>query len=122
SSRRRTRSMSTRKTRRKPVLARPGMAREPSDQNTPGAAAPSITGTVISVDAMGGGLGAAAVVAGVGRAAAAHPGVRFILHGTESDLNRLVKRRGLTGRAEVRHAPDVVTMDVKPSHAMRHGK
>jgi glycerol-3-phosphate acyltransferase PlsX len=98
------------------------MATEPSDQNAPGATGTEVPATVISVDAMGGDLGAAAVVGGLARAAGVHPGVRFILHGPEADLARLVKRRGLTDRVELRHAPETITMSVKPSHAMRRGK
>lgn len=78
--------------------------------------------TVISVDAMGGDLGPAAVVGGVARAAHDFPDVRFILHGAGEELTRLVARRNIADRVAVRPAADVITMDVKPSHAMRHGK
>jgi glycerol-3-phosphate acyltransferase PlsX len=79
--------------------------------------------TVISVDAMGGDRGPAAVVAGIARSAAKNPDIRFILHGPKAKLERLVgRRRVLAGRCEIRHAEDVVTMDAKPSHVMRHGK
>jgi glycerol-3-phosphate acyltransferase PlsX len=79
--------------------------------------------TVISVDAMGGDRGPAAVVAGIARSAAKNPDISFILHGPEAELKRLVaRRRVLEGRCEIRHAADVVTMDAKPSHVMRHGK
>ena len=78
---------------------------------------------VLSVDAMGGDRGPAAVVAGISRSAAKNPEVSFILHGPKAELKRLVrKRRPLTGRCEIRDAADVVTMDAKPSHVMRHGK
>lgn len=79
--------------------------------------------TVISVDAMGGDRGPAAVVAGIARSAAKNPDIRFILHGPKDKLERLVaRRRVLAGRCEIRNAEDVVTMDAKPSHVMRHGK
>jgi glycerol-3-phosphate acyltransferase PlsX len=79
--------------------------------------------TTISVDAMGGDSGPAAVVAGCARAAASNPLIRFILHGPKADLSRLVsKRKKLAGRCEIRDAEGVVTMDAKPSHVMRHGK
>ncbi len=79
--------------------------------------------TVISVDAMGGDHGPAVVVAGLGLAAAAMPGVRFILHGPSDELGRLLsKRSDLAGRVDIRHADGVVTMDEKPSHVMRHGQ
>ncbi|MCT4608777.1 MAG: phosphate acyltransferase PlsX [Pelagimonas sp.] len=78
---------------------------------------------VISVDAMGGDRGPAAVVAGISRSAKLNPEVDFILHGPENDLSKLVaKRRILDGRCTIRHAQDVVSMEDKPSQVMRHGK
>ena len=77
---------------------------------------------VISIDAMGGDRGPAAVVAGMDKFAAKNPGIGFILHGDEAVLKRLLRRRkALSGRCEVRHAPKAVTMDEKPSHVMRNG-
>ncbi|MFC2967491.1 phosphate acyltransferase PlsX [Acidimangrovimonas pyrenivorans] len=77
---------------------------------------------VISVDAMGGDRGPAAVVAGLEKFAAKQPGVYFIVHGDETVLNKLAgRRKALAGRYEIRHAPKVVTMDAKPSHVMRNG-
>lgn len=79
--------------------------------------------TVISVDAMGGDRGPSAVVSGLARSAAKNPDIRFILHGQRPELEKLVsRRRALDGRVEIRHAEDVVTMDAKPSHVMRHGQ
>ncbi|TCP61992.1 phosphate:acyl-[acyl carrier protein] acyltransferase [Rhodovulum bhavnagarense] len=79
--------------------------------------------TVISVDAMGGDRGPSAVVAGLARSAGKNPDIRFILHGNRPELERLVARRKvLEGRVDIRHAEDVVTMDAKPSHVMRHGQ
>lgn len=77
---------------------------------------------VISVDAMGGDRGPAAVVAGLSLSASAHPDVDFILHGSDAELTRLVEREApLKGRVTVRHADRVVSMQDKPSHVMRHG-
>lgn len=77
---------------------------------------------VISVDAMGGDRGPAAVVAGLSLSAAAHPDVDFILHGNDAELTRLVEREApLKDRVTVRHADRVVSMQDKPSHVMRHG-
>jgi phosphate acyltransferase len=78
--------------------------------------------TVISVDAMGGDHGPAAVVAGLSLSAAKNPDIRFLLHGPEDELARLVARRGIEARCEIRHAGGVVTMDEKPSAVMRHGQ
>ncbi|MBA86055.1 phosphate acyltransferase PlsX [Thalassobius sp. S69A] len=79
--------------------------------------------TIISVDAMGGDRGPAAVVAGISDSAAANPDIGFILHGPRDELEKLVaKRKPLEGRVEIRDAQDVVTMEDKPSQVMRHGK
>jgi glycerol-3-phosphate acyltransferase PlsX len=79
--------------------------------------------TIISVDAMGGDLGPAAVVAGIAMSAKINPDIAFILHGPKDQLERLVARRKhLSGRCEIRDATGVVAMSDKPSHIMRHGK
>ncbi len=71
---------------------------------------------------MGGDQGPATVVAGISRSAKKNPDVAFILHGPRDELERLVaKRRNLAGRCEIRDATDVVHMEDKPSHVMRHG-
>jgi len=77
----------------------------------------------ISVDAMGGDAGPKAVVAGIDKSATKNPDIAFILHGPREKLEKLVaQRRGLAGRVQFRDAPDVVTMDDKPSYVMRNGK
>lgn len=79
--------------------------------------------TIISVDAMGGDQGPATVVAGVYASARKNPDIGFILHGPKDELDRLVaRRRGLAERCEIRHAPQVVSMEDKPSHVVRHGR
>lgn len=78
---------------------------------------------IISVDAMGGDDGPAAVVAGIAKSAEKNPDIGFILHGPKAELKQLVdKRRTLAGRVDINDAPDVVTMEDKPSQVMRHGK
>ena len=78
---------------------------------------------ILSVDAMGGDAGPGAVVAGIARSAQKNPELGFILHGPRDELEKLVaRRRYLRGRVEIRHAEDVVSMEDKPSHVMRHGK
>lgn len=77
---------------------------------------------VISVDAMGGDNGPAAVIAGVEKAAAQHPEARFILHGPAEELQHLLNKSELGARATLQQASGIVTMDDKPSHVMRHGK
>jgi len=79
--------------------------------------------TLISIDAMGGDQGPAAVVAGMSQSARANPDIAFILHGPEKTLKPLLaKRRELEGRCEVRNATDIVTMADKPSQVVRSGK
>ncbi|QUS35600.1 phosphate acyltransferase PlsX [Falsirhodobacter algicola] len=81
------------------------------------------TRIVISVDAMGGDRGPAAVVAGLVASASKNAEIAFILHGDEDELGPLVSRQAsLAGRCEVRHAPRIVTMNDKPSQVMRNGQ
>lgn len=52
-----------------------------------------------------------------------NPDIRFLVFGDRGQIEPLVSRRKqLAERCEVRHAEGVVTMDAKPSHAMRNGK
>ena len=77
---------------------------------------------VISIDAMGGDQGPAAVVAGLVASAARHPDAGFILHGDETVLRPMIAREpGLAAQVTLRHAPRVVAMTDKPSQVMRHG-
>lgn len=78
---------------------------------------------VISVDAMGGDKGPAAVVAGLATSMARYPRMDAILHGDEAALRPLVARHGsLASRITLRHADRVVTMEDKPAQVMRHGQ
>ena len=89
-----------------------------------GTRAPDNRGSVvISVDAMGGDRGPAAVVAGIAESAERNPDIRFILHGPKAQLEQLIARRGdLAGRCDIRDAQGVVTMDDKPSQVLRRGE
>lgn len=79
--------------------------------------------TLISVDAMGGDMGPAAVVAGCSLSAQINSDIAFILHGDSAQLEQLVaKKPELSGICDIRHASDVVTMEDKPSHVVRTGK
>jgi glycerol-3-phosphate acyltransferase PlsX len=83
----------------------------------------SVERVVISVDAMGGDRGPAAVVAGLVDSVARYPDMDVILHGDEAVLQPLLKRHAsLAGRVSLRHADRVVTMDDKPAQVMRHGQ
>jgi len=82
---------------------------------------PSTGGSVVlSVDTMGGDRGPATVVAGVALSAEKNPDLRFILHGPEAELSKLVSRkRGLAERCEIRDAQSVVSMSDKPAQVIR---
>ncbi|WP_439124262.1 phosphate acyltransferase PlsX [Marivita sp.] len=78
---------------------------------------------VLSIDAMGGDLGPEAVVSGMSRSAKANPDIRFLVHGPEKKLIKLIERRkALAGRCEIRNSAGVVSMQDKPSQIMRHGQ
>jgi glycerol-3-phosphate acyltransferase PlsX len=77
----------------------------------------------VSIDAMGGDEGPSVVVAALARSVLRHPTVKFILHGDEAELKPLFeKRQALLERATIRHTPDKVRMDEKPSLAVRRGR
>lgn len=71
---------------------------------------------------MGGDLGPAAVVAGLAESARKNPDIAFLVHGPKDELDRLIAKRRIADRCEVRDAQGVVRMDDKPSHVMRHGQ
>jgi len=78
---------------------------------------------VISVDAMGGDRGPAAVVAGLVLSVRSHADLHIVLHGDEAQVAPLLAREpSLKGRVTLRHAPRAVTMEDKPSQIMRHGQ
>src|SRR5580693_1009607 len=72
---------------------------------------------------MGGDAGPGIVITALLRVAQRHPEVRFILVGDEQILNDLLsKQLRLRERVTVRHAPDRVAMEDKPSHVLRRGQ
>jgi len=95
-------------------MAAPHQASSPS--LAPGSA------TVISLDAMGGDNGPAAVVAGLSRFLDKVPDVRVLLHGPAATLEPLVARRRIGDRVRIVDVPGVVAMADKPSQVMRNGK
>lgn len=79
--------------------------------------------TIISIDAMGGDQGVKAVIGGMDISARTYPNIRFIVHGLEAEINLALKRKpALTSVCEIRATEDVITMDDKPSAALRGGK
>jgi glycerol-3-phosphate acyltransferase PlsX len=77
----------------------------------------------VSIDAMGGDAGPGIVVAALARSVQRHPLAKFILHGDEEKLKPLFARRArLLDRVTIQHAPDRVSMEEKPSLALRRGR
>ena len=86
------------------------------------AQSPLVGEIVLSIDAMGGDRGPAAVVAGIAESSARAPSLRFIVHGDEAQILPLIEARGISDVCEVRHAAGVVSMTDKPSVVLRTGK
>ena len=85
-----------------------------------------LDGLVISVDAMGGDDAPAMVIRGL-EYFLTHEGqgrrARFLLHGDQAQLAPLLAKAPRTReRSEVVHADKTVSMDAKPSQALRRGK
>jgi glycerol-3-phosphate acyltransferase PlsX len=77
----------------------------------------------VSIDAMGGDAGPGVVVSALLKTIQRHGDVRFVLHGDEAQLTKLVARHAvLKSRCAISHAPDRVSMEDKPSHVLRRGK
>jgi glycerol-3-phosphate acyltransferase PlsX len=77
----------------------------------------------LAIDAMGGDSGPGTTVAGVARALAADPALRFTLFGDEGVLAPEVARhKALGGRVAIRHAPETVSGDERPSAALRRAR
>ncbi|MDV7269577.1 phosphate acyltransferase PlsX [Thioclava sp. A2] len=95
------------------------MDKTANDQDMASALAGAV---VISVDAMGGDRGPAAIVGGIAEAAKHNSGVHFIVHGREAELAPLIAAARLSDICTLRDAQDVVTMQDKPSQVMRTGK
>jgi glycerol-3-phosphate acyltransferase PlsX len=77
----------------------------------------------VSIDAMGGDAGPGIVVTGLIRAVERYPGTHYLLHGDEKILTELLAAQPrLKGRVTVRHAPERVSMDDKPSQIVRRGQ
>jgi glycerol-3-phosphate acyltransferase PlsX len=77
----------------------------------------------VSIDAMGGDAGPDIVVSALLRSLVRHPDVRVLLHGDEAVLEPLLaKHPKLKSRVALRHAPERVTMEDKPSQIVRRGQ
>lgn len=76
---------------------------------------------VLALDAMGGDYAPKMVLKGVKIARKRYPNVHFLLFGDEKMLEPLLKKK-LRKICTIRHTPDVITNDDKPSQAVRTGR
>ncbi len=85
-----------------------------------GAAAPGFS---LAIDAMGGDNAPDCVLDGLELAAERHPQARFLLVGDEARIGGMLARRPRAARAcSLRHAPDVISAEMKPTAALRQGR
>ncbi len=79
--------------------------------------------TRIALDAMGGDFGPSVTIAGAEISLDACSHAHFLLIGDESAIRRELERHPRLARcSEVRHSAVSVTMDAKPSQALRYGR
>jgi len=72
---------------------------------------------------MGGDQAPDIVLKGAELAIERHPGISFLLFGDEARLTPMLQQMPtLRGRAEIRHAPAMISADEKPSQALRRGR
>ena len=77
----------------------------------------------IALDAMGGDRAPEIVIEGARLARERHPELRFLICGDEARLRPLLDAEPrLAARAELRHTPDRIEADTKPSQALRQGR
>ncbi|MGI9425993.1 MAG: phosphate acyltransferase PlsX [Hyphomicrobiaceae bacterium] len=77
----------------------------------------------IAIDAMGGDHGPGVVIPGAAISLVRHPQLRYRLFGDQAVINReLQQNPELASRSEVVHTDIVVSMDDKPSQAVRRGR
>ncbi|WP_375781538.1 phosphate acyltransferase PlsX [Roseococcus suduntuyensis] len=77
----------------------------------------------LAIDAMGGDHAPQSVLDGLELAAERHPQARFLLVGDEAKLTPLLATRpGAAKLCAIRHAPDAIPGDMKPTQALRQGR
>jgi glycerol-3-phosphate acyltransferase PlsX len=77
----------------------------------------------IALDAMGGDIGPSVVVPGAEIALARHPDTEFVMFGDEAVVGPLLSAHPrLKAATKLVHTDVVVTMDAKPSQALRQGR
>ena len=81
------------------------------------------TKTIISIDCMGGDLGEQEVLKGIVKAYSKNKSLFFLIHGVGNKMPELLrKQKRLSGAFKFIPANHVVSMDEKPSQALRNGK
>ena len=77
----------------------------------------------LAIDAMGGDHAPDCVLDGLEIAAERHPQARFLLIGDEARLGAMLARRKRAAKlCMLRHAPDVISAEMKPTAALRQGR
>ncbi|MEM9233792.1 MAG: phosphate acyltransferase PlsX [Pseudomonadota bacterium] len=80
-------------------------------------------GIRIALDVMGADKGLSEVLDGVGKAYADGLQAHIVLHGREEEISSVVNARGLNDKPiSIIHAEDIITMEHKPTDALRRGK
>ncbi len=79
--------------------------------------------TTLSLDAMGGDAAPTVVIEGAEIALVRHPNIKFLMHGDESQLKQLLEHHpSVAAASTVIHAEATVSMEDKPSEAVRRGR
>ena len=77
----------------------------------------------IAIDAMGGDIGPAAIVAGIARARRKDKKLHFDIYGDRKAIETELKNQtGLDGAVDIHHADDTIGASEKPSQAIRRAK
>jgi glycerol-3-phosphate acyltransferase PlsX len=77
----------------------------------------------LAIDAMGGDNAPDIVLDGLDLAAERHPQARFLLVGDEARIGAMLARRPRAAKlCMIRHAPDVISSEMKPTAALRQGR
>ena len=77
----------------------------------------------VSIDGMGGDNAPEMIVGGINMACKEDSSVRYLLFGDETKLRPLLDKNPLARQScEIRHTTDIVTMNDKPTTALRSGK
>lgn len=73
----------------------------------------------LAIDAMGGDFAPGEIIKGADIFAKSNPDVKLLLHGNENEIKPIISTMNNIKNYQIIHADDKVTMDAKPSQAMR---